>query len=45
LTIVTLRHIENDSVSVKLWRSIAIYRTRGVVLEGSGKKLPVVSGA
>src|ERR1700679_2349791 len=36
LPIVPLGYIENDRVSMKLWRGIAIHRTRDVMLEGGG---------
>ncbi len=39
LPIVSLSHIEDYCVSMKLRRSIAIYRTSGVMLEGSGDEL------
>ena len=39
LAIVPLGHIENDRVSMKLRRGIAIHRTSGVMLEGRGDEL------
>ena len=39
LPIVSLSHIEDDCVSMKLRRSIAVYRTSGVMFEGSGDEL------
>ncbi len=39
LSIVPLCHVEDHSVSVKLWCSIAVYGTRGVMLEGSCNEL------
>jgi hypothetical protein len=39
LPIVTLGHVENDRVRVKLGRGIAIYGASGVMLEGRGDKL------
>ena len=40
LSIVPLGHIEDDRVSVKLGRGIAVYGPRGVMLEGSSDELP-----
>ena len=44
LAIVALRDIENDRVSMQLWRDIPIDRTGCIVLKLGGYKLPVVSG-
>src|SRR5260370_32367159 len=39
LAVLALGHIENDGMSVKLRRSIAIHRAGSVMLEGGGDKL------
>jgi integrase len=39
LSVVTLGHIENDRVRMKLRRSIAVHGTSGVMLKGSGDEL------
>ena len=39
LSILSFGHIEDHSVSVKLWCSIAVYGTCGVMLKRSGSKL------
>src|SRR5208337_2509493 len=39
LAVLTLGHIENDRMSMKLWRGIPIYRTGSVVLKGGGNEL------
>ncbi len=44
LSIVPLRHVENDRVCVKLRRGIAIYGTSSVMLEGSGDELACCLG-
>jgi hypothetical protein len=38
LTVLTFRHIEDDSMGVKLRRSITIYGTGRVVLERGGNE-------
>ena len=39
LAVLTLGHIENDRMSMKLRRGVAIHRTGSVMLEGSGNEL------
>jgi hypothetical protein len=39
LAVLTLGHIENDHMSVKLWRGIPVYRAGSVMLEGGGNEL------
>jgi hypothetical protein len=38
LAVLTLGHIENDRMSMKLRRSVAIHRTGSVMLEGGGNE-------
>jgi hypothetical protein len=40
-SIFTLGHIEDHGMGMELRRGVAIDRTRGVMLEGRGDKLPV----
>src|SRR5260370_3427132 len=39
LAVLTLGHIENDGMSMKLWCGIPIYRAGSVVLKGGGNEL------
>ena len=39
LAVLALGHIEDDSMSVELWRSIAFDRAGGVMLESGGDEL------
>ena len=52
LAVVALGHVENDRVSMQLWRDVAIDRTGGIVLElggykfasGLGRMIPAYAG-